>query len=205
MISNTIHDYIVQNIYLLFWIHTNRWHCGGADKMYYVFFKGRIFCTVTVAWMPQLFVLRCSLNENGSCIFYRRSNVLDAGLKFCIHPRTQVDVRSGGTRIFVCVCVGGGHRGGKMQFWGNKNPKICRKRRILAFFSSDGGGGKWGKNLRRGGGICPHAPLMPPLDVRAISPPVYTMHLVYASYLSRNVYYYVYADKKISSLDKIYN
>ena len=50
------------------------------------------------------------------------------------HPQTSVLLFlpcSGGTRNFF---VGGGHRGGKMRFWGGKNPKICRKWLILAIF-----------------------------------------------------------------------
>ena len=53
-----------------------------------------------------------------------------------------------------------GHRGGKKQFWGGKNQKICKKWLILATFSF-WLGGMWGQSLRLGGGA--NAP-MPPLD-----------------------------------------
>ena len=50
---------------------------------------------------------------------------------------------SGGTRIFC-----GGIEGGKMRFWGGKNPKICRKWLILAFFFLlSGGGHRGGQNV----------------------------------------------------------
>ena len=45
-----------------------------------------------------------------------------------------------------------GHRGGKMHFWGSKNPKNCQKLLILAlfFFFLAGRGMCGGKSLRRG-------------------------------------------------------
>ena len=49
---------------------------------------------------------------------------------------------------------------GKMQFWGGKNPKICRKWLILAIFSSDWG--KWGEG--RASDLWANAPMPPPLD-----------------------------------------
>ena len=61
---------------------------------------------------------------------------------------------SGGTRnFFFC----GGHRGGKMWFWGGKKSKICRKWLILAIFFF-WLGGKWGAEPPTGG----HLPPMPP-------------------------------------------
>ena len=59
---------------------------------------------------------------------------------------------SGGTRNFLW----GGHRGGKMWFWGGKNPKTCRKWLILAIFSSDRGG-QVGAEPPTGGRKCPDA------------------------------------------------
>ena len=49
----------------------------------------------------------------------------------------------------------GGHRGGKMRFWGGKNPKICRKWLILTIFSSDWGA-SGGQSLQ--GGQMPPCP-----------------------------------------------
>ena len=62
------------------------------------------------------------------------------------------------------------HWGDKMRFWGGKNPKICRKWLIFAFFSSN-----WresgGRASDRGEGNTPYAPplWMPPLDLSSFS------------------------------------
>ena len=57
----------------------------------------------------------------------------------------------------------GGHRGGKMRFWGGKNPKICWKWLILAIFSF-----WWGKV---GGRSSDWVGQMPPcpLDAAAVN------------------------------------
>ena len=66
-----------------------------------------------------------------------------------------------------------GHRGGKMRFWGGKNPKICRKWLTLAtFFLLTGGGaepptGGWAN--------APMTPLMPQLTVHVVLCPFYGM------------------------------
>ena len=64
---------------------------------------------------------------------------------------------SGGTRIFCGG--GGGHRGGKMRFWGSKNQKICQKWLILAIFPFWLGGGMWGAEPPVGGQMPPMVPL----------------------------------------------
>ena len=56
----------------------------------------------------------------------------------------------------------GGHRGGKMRFWGGKNQKRCLQRLILSNFPL-WGGGKWRGAEPPTGGKSPMPPLMPPL------------------------------------------
>ena len=62
---------------------------------------------------------------------------------------------SGGTRIFLW---GGGHRGGKMRFWGSKNQKICQKWLILAIFPFWLGGHVGAEPPMGGGANAPHGP-----------------------------------------------
>ena len=64
---------------------------------------------------------------------------------------------------FFFLWGGGGHRGGKMRFWGGKYPKICRKWLILAIFFLLTGG-KWGAEPPTGGHLPPMPPLMSPLS-----------------------------------------
>ena len=52
----------------------------------------------------------------------------------------------------------GGHRGGKMWFWGGKKSKICRTWLILAIFFF-WLGSKWGGQSLRRGAFAPHTPL----------------------------------------------
>ena len=58
--------------------------------------------------------------------------------------------------FFFFFC--GGHRGGKMWFWGGKNPKICRKWLILAIFFFWLGGQAGGQSFWRGGANAPMPP-----------------------------------------------
>ena len=76
------------------------------------------------------------------------------------HIKVGPIISSGGTRFFFFFC--GGHRGGKMRFWGGKNPKSCRKWLILAIFSSDGEGASGGRASNWGA-----FPPWPPLDAGA--------------------------------------
>ena len=75
---------------------------------------------------------------------------------------------SGGTRNFFV----GGHRGGKMQFWGGKNPNICQKWLILTIFFLLTGGVSGGAEPPTGGHFPPMPPLMPPLGSLKVSFPM---------------------------------
>ena len=58
----------------------------------------------------------------------------------------------------------GGHRGGKMRFWGGKNPKICRKWLMLAIFFFWRGASGGGAEPPTGGAFPPPPVPPPPLD-----------------------------------------
>ena len=103
-----------------------------------------LFCT-RIEHLCHSYV-NCAFYLDNNCIF------MYTNAKYGI---LRLNIHSGGTRIFC-----GGHRGGKMRFWGGKNPKICRKWLILAiFFFWLGESG--GQSLWLGGGQMPRCPPPP--------------------------------------------